>query len=114
MRWVLRSIATEGDARCLGTDLIEICPPEGLGDIAELGLALPEAKQFLASVQHTVVSAQAVSHGLQRPRCSACSGNCHLKDWRGHHIATLFGAVVTVPLPRFRCTACKRIETSIG
>jgi hypothetical protein len=40
MRWVLRLIATEGDARCLGTDLIEICRPEGLGDIANLGLNL--------------------------------------------------------------------------
>jgi hypothetical protein len=40
MRWVLRLIATEGDARCLSTDLIEICRPEGLGDIAELGLTL--------------------------------------------------------------------------
>jgi hypothetical protein len=45
MRWVLRLIATEGDARCLSTDLIEICRPEGLGDIADLGLTLPEAKQ---------------------------------------------------------------------
>ena len=93
MRWVLRLIATEDDARCLSTDLIEICRPEGLGDIADLGLTLPEAKQLLASVQRAVVSAQAVSHGLQRPCCSACSGKCHLKDWRGHHIATLFGAV---------------------
>ena len=44
---------------------------------------------------------------------TACSGKCHLKDWRGHHIATLFGGV-TVPFPRFRCTACERIETSVG
>ena len=106
-------IATEGDARCLSTDLIEICRPEGLCDIANLGLTLAEAKQLLASVQRAVVSAQAVSHGLQRPCCSACSGKCHLKDWRSHRIATLFGAV-TVPLPRFRCTACNRIETSVG
>ena len=41
MQWVLRLIATEGDARCLSTDLIEICRPEGLGDIADLGLTLP-------------------------------------------------------------------------
>src|SRR3984957_932569 len=73
MRWVLRLIATEGDARCLSTDLIEICRPEGLGDIADLGLTLPEAKQLLASVQRAVVSAQADSHRLQRPCCSACS-----------------------------------------
>ena len=113
MRWVLRLIATGDDARCLSTDLAEICRPEGLGDIASLGLTLPEAKQLLASVQRAVVSAQADIHGLRRPCCSACNRKCHLKDWRGHHIATLFGAV-TVPLPRFRCTACNRIETSVG
>ena len=113
MRWVLRLIATEGDARCLSTDLIEICRPEGLGDIADLGLTLPEAKQLLASVQRAVIAAQADSHRLQRPCCSACSGKCHLKDWRSHRIATPFGAV-TVPLPRFRCIACDRIETGVG
>ena len=91
MRWVLRLIATEGDARCLSTDLIEICRPEGLGDIADLGLTLPEAKQLLASVQRAVIAAQADSHRLQRPCCSAFSGKCHLKDWRSHRIATPFG-----------------------
>ena len=102
MRWVLRLIATEGDARCLSTDLIEICRPEGLGDIAELGLTLPEAKQLLASVQRAVVSAQAVSHGLQRPCCSACSGKCHLKDSRGHHIARGDGAASQVSMHRLQ------------
>jgi hypothetical protein len=65
MRWVLRLVATGDDARCLSTDLIEICRPDGIGDIANLGLTLPEAKQLLASVQRAVVSAQAVTHGLQ-------------------------------------------------
>ena len=110
---MLRLIATGDDARCLSTDLAEIYRPEGLGDITSLGLTLPEAKQLLASVQRAVVSAQADRHGLRRPCCSAYNRKCHLKDWRGHHIATLFGAV-TVPLPRFRCTACNRIETSVG
>ena len=109
MRWVLRLIATEGDARCLSTDLIEICRPEGLGDIADLGLTLPEAKQLLASghcgASRQPQAAAAVLLGLQR--------KCHLKDWRSHRTATPFGAV-TVPLPRFRCTACNRIETGVG
>ena len=83
MRWVLRLIATGDDARCPSTDLAEICRPEGLGDIASLGLTLREAKQLLASVQRAVVSAQADSHGLRRPCCSACNGKCDLKDWRG-------------------------------
>ena len=51
MRWVLRLITTGDDARCLSTDLIEICRPEGLGDIANLGLTWAEAKQLLARVQ---------------------------------------------------------------
>jgi hypothetical protein len=70
MRWVLRLIATEGDARCLSTDLIEICRPEGLGDIADLGLTLPEAKQLLASghcgASRQPQAAAAVLLGLQR------------------------------------------------
>ena len=112
MRRVLRLITTRDDARCLSTDLIAICRPEGLGDIANLGLTLAEAKQLLARVQRAVVSGQADSHGLQWPCCPACCGRCHLKDWRGHRIATLFGEV-TVRLPRFRCTTCNRIETNV-
>jgi hypothetical protein len=38
-RWVLRLIATGDDDRRLSTDLIEICRPEGLRDIANLGLS---------------------------------------------------------------------------
>ena len=64
---VLRLIATEDDVRCLSTDLIEICRPGGLGDIANLGLTLPEAKRLLASAQRSL------------PCCPACSGKCHLK-----------------------------------
>ena len=71
MRWVLRLITMGDDARCLSTDLIEICRPEGLGAIANLGLTLPEAKQLLARVQRAVVSGQADSHGL--------SGGCRLQ-----------------------------------
>jgi hypothetical protein len=70
MRWVLRLITTGDDARCLSTDLIEICRPEGLGDIANLGLTLPEAKQLLASVRFRAGrppwAAAAVLAGLQR------------------------------------------------
>ena len=92
---------------------MEICRPEGLGDIANLGLTLPEAKQVLASVQRAVVSGQVDSHGPQRPCCRSCTGKCHLKDWRGHRIATLFGKV-TVRLPRFLCPACNRTETGVN
>ncbi len=112
MRWVLRLIATGEDTRGLSTDLVEICRPEGLRDIADPGLTLPEAKQLLSSVQRAIVAAQADSHGLLRPRCRSCGGKCHLKDWRGHCIATLFGEV-QVRLPRLLCPACDRIETGV-
>jgi hypothetical protein len=113
MRWVLRLIATEDDARCLSTDLIEICRPEGVGDIADLGLTLPEAKQLLSSIQRAVVSGQAVSHGLQRPCCSALQRKMPPEGLAGtpHRDAVWR---VTVPLPRFRCTACNRIEMSVS
>lgn len=112
MRWVLRLIATGDDARCPSTDLVEICRPEDLGDVANLGLTLPEAKQLLASVQRAVVARQVDSHGQLRPCCRFCSGRCHLKDWREHCVATLFGEV-TVRLPRFLCIACNRTELGV-
>jgi hypothetical protein len=40
MRWVLRLIATGDDVFCGSTDLAEICRPDGLHDIANLGLTL--------------------------------------------------------------------------
>src|SRR5271170_3589208 len=112
MRWVLRLTETRDDARCLSTDLLEICRPEGLGDVANLGLTLPEAKQLLASVQRAVVTGQVDSHGRLRPCCRSCSGRCHLKDWREHCVATRFGEV-TVRLPRFLCIACNRTELGV-
>ena len=112
MRWVLRLLTIGDDDRCLSTDLVEICRPEGLSDIANLGLTLPEAKQLLASVQRAVVSGQVDRHGRLRPYCRCCAGKCHLKDWRVHCIATLFGEV-TVRLPRFQCPACDRTEAGV-
>ena len=51
MRWVLRLVETgaEGEARC--TDIMEIIRPDDLGDIADLGLTLAEAKLLQARVQ---------------------------------------------------------------
>ena len=50
--------------------------------------------------QRTVVARQADSHGTLRPDCRSCGGQCHVKDWRPHCIATLFGEM-TVRLPGF-------------
>jgi len=110
---MLRLIATGDDACCQSTDLAEICRPDDLDDFANLGLTLLEAKQLLGSIQQAVVAGQAESHGMLRPDCRYCGQRCHVKDWRAHRIATLFGEV-TVRLPRFLCTACHHTETGVG
>jgi hypothetical protein len=113
MRWVLRLIATGDDAGCRSTDLAEVCRPDGLHDIADLGLTLLEAKQLLGSVQRALVAGQSDNHGLLRPDCRSCGERCHVKDRRAHRIATLFGEV-TVRLPRFLCAACHHTEMGVG
>ena len=50
MAWVLRlvEIGAEGEGSC--ADVVEISRPDGLVDIADLGLTLAEAKLVLAGV----------------------------------------------------------------
>jgi hypothetical protein len=59
MGWVLRLAETGPDAAAESIDLIEIHRSSGLGDIANLGLTLSEAKELLARVQQAIVVAQA-------------------------------------------------------
>src|SRR3954452_10196010 len=90
---MLRLVETGTDSRARSVDVLEISRPNDLGDIGNLGLTLPEAKQLLARVQQAVVAAQAHQHAVLRPDCSSCGGRCHVKDWRPHQVATLFGGV---------------------
>ena len=50
-----------------GLEPIEIDRPDDLGDLADLGLTLAEAKFLLASVQRETVAAQAGDHAVQCP-----------------------------------------------
>ena len=102
----------ETGAKGPGVDIMEIGRSGDLGDIADLGLTLAESKQLLAGVQREFATAQARDHAARRPVCPCRQGVCTVKDYRDHAIATLFGQV-TIRLPRFRCTACGRIETGI-
>src|SRR4051794_13271592 len=65
--WVLRlvEIGAEGEGSC--ADVVEISRPDGLVDIADLGLTLAEAKLVLAGVQREIVAAQARDHAVRRP-----------------------------------------------
>src|SRR3954471_24111646 len=87
--------------------------PDDLGDIASLGLTLAEGKLVLAGLQQQIAAAQAESHACRRPACRSCGAVCHVKDYRDHAVATLFGQV-TVRLPRFRCGRCGGSEAGHG
>jgi hypothetical protein len=110
--WILRLVKTGAEVEDPGTDLMEISRPDGLGDIANLGLTLSEGKQLLANVQREIVAAQVRGHVVTRPDCPRCDGVCHVKDYREHSLATLFGRV-TMKLPRLRCARCGGILTGI-
>jgi hypothetical protein len=110
--WMLRLVEAGAGGDDRGTDVMEIAQPDDLRDIANLGLSLAEAKRLLAAIQREVVAAQAKDHAARRPSCRSCGGACHVKDYRQHRIATLFGQV-TVRLPRFRCIACDGIESGV-
>jgi hypothetical protein len=40
MRWVLWLVETDADAPSRNSDLMEICRPEGLGEVADLGIGV--------------------------------------------------------------------------
>lgn len=109
----MRLVETGAEGEARSTDVMEVARPDDLGNIASLGLTLAEAKLLLGGVQQELVAAQARSHAVRRPNCRCCGGACHVKDYRDHRIATLFGRV-TVRLPRFRCAACSSVEAGLG
>src|SRR6187431_2487565 len=83
MGWVLQLVETGTDSRTRSVEVLEISRPNDLGDIANLGLTLPEAKQVLARVQQAVVAAQAHDHAVPRPDCSSCRGSRRCSaQWR--------------------------------
>ena len=110
MEWILTLTVAGGEGHSV--DIMEISKPDDLGNIANLGLTLTEAKQLLGRVQCEISTAQASKHAVQRPVCPCCDDVCRVKDYRDHSLATLFGQV-TVRLPRFRCAGCGRIETGL-
>src|SRR3954453_1770802 len=77
--WVLRlvEIGAEGEGPC--TDVVEISRPDGLVDIADLGLTLAEAQLVLAGVQREIGAVQARDYAVQRPGCRRCEGICRVK-----------------------------------
>jgi hypothetical protein len=110
MEWILKLMVAGGEGHAV--DIMEISKPDDLGNIANLGLTLTEAKQLLGRVQCEISTAQASKHAVQRPVCPCREDVCRVKDYRDHSVATLFGQV-SVRLPRFLCALCGRIETGL-
>ena len=69
MAWILRLVKTGAEGDGQSTDVMEINKPDDLGNIADLGLSLAEAKLLLAGVQRDLVAAQARAHAVRRPKC---------------------------------------------
>jgi hypothetical protein len=113
MEWTLRLIGTGVDGQSRNYEVMAIRRPDGLADIANLGLTLVEAKLLLAQVQRQVVAEQANTHAMFRPDCRSCGATYHVKDWQPHRIATLFGEV-RVRLPRLVCAGCGCGETGVS
>lgn len=112
MTWMVRLVKIAADGEKQSIDVATINRPDDLVEIAHLGLTLAEGKRLLAGLQQQIVAAQARDHAVRRPDCRNCGAVCHVKDYRDHAVATLFGQV-TVRLPRFRCAGCGGIEAGI-
>jgi hypothetical protein len=113
MEWTLRLVGTGIDGQSRSFDVMPISRPDGLGEIANLGLTLAEAKLLLTQVQQQVVAAQAHHHAMFRPDCQSCGRRYHAKGWRPHRVATLFGEV-RVKLPRLACAGCGCDDTGVS
>jgi hypothetical protein len=94
--WILSLVKTGAAGEVHAKDVMRIDRPDDLGDIANLGLPLSEAKQLRAALQQEIVAAQAKTHAVLRPNCPCGRGVRHVKDYRERSIATLFSQV-----PRF-------------
>ena len=112
MGWVVRLVETRPAGPERSLDVLELGQLRDLRDIADLGMTSAEARQLLSRVQQAVIAAQAQDHAVHRPACSSCDGRCHVKDWRLHQVATLFGTS-SVRLPRFRCADCGHCEVGL-
>src|ERR1700760_2919039 len=109
---MVRLVKIEADGEKQSIDVATITRPDDLVEIAHLGLTLAEGKRLLAGLQQEIVAAQARGHAVRRPDCRSCGAVCHVKDYRDHAVATLFGQV-RVRLPRFRCAGCGGIEAGL-
>src|SRR5215210_2590788 len=106
MRWTVRLEARTDTGEVETTELVTIGRPVVGGTLAQLGLALSEAKSVLAKLQASMVQSQVADYTARHRVCPQCRVPQPLKDRRTRRLQTLFGTV-EVEAPRFRICRCR-------
>jgi hypothetical protein len=106
MQWTVRLEARTDTGEVETTELVTVNRLVVGGTLAELGLALSEAKAVLAKLQATMVQSQVADYAACHRICPQCRVPQSLKDRRTRRLQTLFGTV-EVEAPRFRVCRCR-------
>jgi hypothetical protein len=78
MKLVLRLVETVINGSSRSVDVLEIVSRSDPGDIAALGVTLPQGKQLLGLVQREVVAIQSRELATRRARCRSCAAVCQI------------------------------------
>ncbi len=114
MQWTVRLEARTDRGEAETTELVTFSRPVVAGTLADLGLALAEAKAILAKLQRIMVQSQAAEYVACHRVCPHCRVPRPLKDRRSRRLRTLFGTV-EVEAPRFRvCRCCPPTHATAG
>src|SRR5271168_6001 len=81
MEWTLRLVGRGIDGQPRSFDVMAISRPDGLGDIANLGLTLAESKLLLAQVQQQLFAEQGQHPCDVRPKSLILSKKARWQDW---------------------------------
>ena len=106
MRWTVRLEARTNQGEVETTELVTLERPVVDGTLADLGLALAEAKAVLSKLQVIMVRSQVVEYAACHRICPHCQAPQPFKDRRSRRLQTLFGTV-EVDAPRFRACRCR-------
>src|SRR5919199_4319280 len=106
MQWTVRLEARTDTGEVRTTELATVNRLVMDGTLAELGLALSEAKAVLAKLQATMVQNQVAEYVACHRICPQCRVPQSLKDRRTRRLQILFGTA-EVEAPRFRVCRCR-------
>src|SRR5829696_4684223 len=93
MRWTVRLEARTDKDEVKTTELVTLGRPAVAGTLAEIGLALAEAKALLARLQASMLCDQVAEYTARLRVCPGCGVPQPLKDRRTRRLQTLFGTV---------------------